>query len=178
MRAAVLASMVVAAMAFAPPSFAKDKQSVDDIVQFFSHAIDLGAKRGICVGSEQECNDRRQQENAAIPTGLDMLVNFDLDSSELTEEARAKLTEFAKALRDNRLRAHSFVVEGHTDARGSERYNEGLSERRAQSVAAFLLANGVGQDRLEAQGKGMASPRVQDPFDPVNRRVEMRIKLQ
>ncbi|WEX10877.1 OmpA family protein [Chelativorans sp. AA-79] len=178
MREIVFASAVAAVVVFSPASFAQEKQSAEDIVRFFSHAIDLGAQRGICVGTEQECAERRQQQNAELPTGLDMLVNFDLDSAELTSDARAKLTEFAAALKDNRLQAHSFVVEGHTDARGSELYNEGLSERRARAVAAFLIANGVEASRLEALGKGMSAPRVNDPYDPVNRRVEMRISMQ
>ena len=141
-------------------------------------AIDLGASRGICVGTEQECAAKRQTELASVPTGLDMLITFNLDSADLTDEARAKLGEFAKALKDNRLSAHSFVVEGHTDASGSDGYNEGLSQRRAQSVTAFLLASGVDASRLQAVGMGENSPRVDNPYDPVNRRVEMRIKIQ
>lgn len=178
MRATVFAYAFAAAVLLPPSSFAQEVKSAEEIVQFFSKAVDLGAQRGICVGTEQECAAKREKENAAIPTGLDMLVNFDLDSAALTPEARTKLMQFAEALKDNRLRSHSFVVEGHTDARGSEVYNEGLSERRAQAVTAFLVANGVDSSRLVAVGKGMSEPRVPDPFDPVNRRVEMRINLQ
>jgi OmpA-OmpF porin, OOP family len=178
MRATFIATAFAVIVLFPSSSFSEETRSAEQIIQFYARAIDLGAQRGICVGTEQECAQRRQQENAAIPTGLDMLVNFDLDSSELTDEARGKLTEFARALSDNRLRSHSFIVEGHTDARGSETYNEGLSERRARSVAAFLVANGVEPTRLDAHGKGKTSPRVEDPYDPINRRVEMRINIQ
>ena len=93
-------------------------------------------------------------------------------------DARAKLGEFAKALKDNRLKAHTFVVEGHTDASGSDVYNEGLSQRRAQSVTAFLLSNGIEQSRINAVGLGETHPRNDNPYDPVNRRVEMRIQVQ
>ncbi|TIR86514.1 MAG: OmpA family protein, partial [Mesorhizobium sp.] len=92
--------------------------------------------------------------------------------------ARTELDEFAKALKDNRLSSFSFVVEGHTDASGSDRYNQELSQRRAKSVAAFLTANGVQATRLEAIGLGKSHPRVADPYDPVNRRVEMRIRTE
>ena len=107
-----------------------------------------------------------------------MLINFSLDSAALQPEARAKLDEFAKALKDSRLKADTFIVEGHTDASGSAIYNEGLSERRAQSVTAFRLAKGIESSRIKPIGMGETHPRVADPYDPVNRRVEMRIQLQ
>ena len=104
-----------------------------------------------------------------------MLVNFDLNSAKLTPDAEAKLQEFVKALQDNRLSGLHFVVAGYTDASGSERYNESLSVRRAQSVMAFLLEKGVSPARLKAIGFGESHPRVADPYDPVNRRVEMQL---
>lgn len=179
MRAAIIASAVATAIAFTQPALAEEpRQSAEDIIKFFATAIDLGATRGICIGTEQECAERRAQETAAIPDGMDMVIHFELNSADLTSEARNTLAEYARALHDNRLRAHSFVVEGHTDALGSAEYNLALSQRRAQSVATFLIANGVDNDRLQALGKGMASPRVDNPYDPVNRRVELRIELQ
>jgi OOP family OmpA-OmpF porin len=145
----------------------------DEIVRKFVDSADLGAKRGICVGTTEECSAQ-----APKPTGMDMLINFDLNSADLTEQARANLDEFAKALKDDRLRSASFVVEGYTDASGSEIYNDDLSSRRAKSVTAFLLQNGVSQEKIKAVGMGEKNPRVPDPFDPVNRRVEMRIEVQ
>lgn len=166
---------VLAAALMSSGAFAGPLQSSEDIVKFYANAADLGAARGICVGTEDECESKTE---APAQTGLDMLVNFDLDSAELAPDARAKLDEFAKALKDNRLKAHAFIVEGHTDASGSETYNEGLSERRAQSVTAFLLANGVEPSRISAIGVGETHPRNANPYDPANRRVEMRIKVQ
>lgn len=177
MRVSFTALLLSSAL-LATPVFAQSKQSSDDIIKFFAKAADLGAARGICVGTEEECKSKTPAADASVQTGLDMLINFDLDSSELTTDARAKLTEFAKALQDNRLRSHSFLVEGYTDASGAETYNDRLSERRAQSVSAFLLANGIEASRVTALGKGENEPRVADPYDPTNRRVEMRIKLQ
>ena len=78
----------------------------------------------------------------------------------------------------DRLASARFVVEGYTDARGTEAYNLGLSERRAQAVTDFLFERGVAMDKVTAVGKGMSNPRVPDPMDPVNRRVEMKIELQ
>ena len=149
---------------------AQELQSSEDIVKFFEEDASLGPTRGICVGTEEQCRGK-----TAPPSGLDMLVNFELDSDALTPDARAKLTEFVKALKDERLKSLSFVVEGHTDASGTETYNSGLSERRARSVTAFLLESGVEQSRIQAVGMGEGSPRSADPFDPLNRRVEMRL---
>jgi OOP family OmpA-OmpF porin len=166
----VLLSALISSTALADPL-----QSSEDIVKFFANAAELGASRGICVGTEDECKSKAE---APVQTGLDMLVNFDLDSAELAPDARAKLSEFAKALKDNRLKAHAFVVEGHTDASGSSVYNEGLSQRRAHAVTAFLLANGIDSSRINAMGMGETHPRDANPYDPVNRRVEMRINVQ
>jgi outer membrane protein OmpA-like peptidoglycan-associated protein len=167
----VLAATLISANAFAGPV-----QSSEDIVKFFANAATLGPSRGICVGTEDEC--RSKGEAAPAKTGLDMLVNFSLNSAALEPDARTKLTEFAKALKDNRLNSLNFAVEGYTDASGSEDYNQRLSQRRAQSVTAFLLAQGVEPSRLSAIGMGKNNPRSADPYDPINRRVEMRIRAQ
>ena len=166
----VLAAVLISANAFADPI-----QSSEDIVKFFANEANLGPSRGICVGTEDECKSKAE---APAQTGLDMSINFDLDSADLVPEARTKLSEFAKALKDNRLQALSFVVEGHTDASGSAVYNEGLSERRAQSVTDFLLSTGIESSRINAIGLGETHPRNDNAYDPLNRRVEMRIKAQ
>lgn len=175
MRAKLLAStFAIALLQSAALALAGGPQvNSDEIVKKFVDSADLGAKRGICVGTTEECNAQ-----APKPAGMDMLINFDLNSADLTEQARANLNEFAKALKDDRLRSANFVVEGYTDASGSEVYNDNLSDRRAKSVTAFLLENGVSQDKIKAVGMGEKNPRVPDPYDPVNRRVEMRIEVQ
>jgi OOP family OmpA-OmpF porin len=172
-RYALLTTIAFSVSLLAGAAGAQEQLKSDDIVKHFANSADLGAKRGICIGTIEECN-----KDQPAPAGLDMLINFDLDSADLTEQARQSLNEFAKALKDNRLRAATFVVEGHTDARGEAVYNDKLSERRAQAVSAFLLANGVDASRVEAVGLGEQKPRVADIYDPVNRRVEMRIKVQ
>ena len=78
------------------------------------------------MGTTDECN-----KDQPAPTGLDMLINFNLNSADLTPQARQNLNEFAKALKDDRLQAATFVVEGYTDASGDERYNDNFSARRA-----------------------------------------------
>jgi len=168
----VVAAVVGAGTLWILPAAADPTVKSTDIVEYFVKAK-LGAERGLCVGTVQECD-----KNAPKPAGLDMLINFELDSAELTEQARQNLEEFAKALQNNQLSSARFVVEGHTDGRGTEQYNLSLSERRAEAVTRFLYEKGVSQEKVTAIGKGMANPRVPDLLDPVNRRVEMRIELQ
>lgn len=171
-------AVALAAVLFSTHVSADPLQKSEDIVKFFTGAGNLGATRGICVGTEEECKSKNDQTAAPTKTGLDMMINFALDSAQLDQTARTELDELAKALKDNRLSSFSFVVEGHTDASGSDRYNQELSQRRAKSVAAFLTANGVQATRLEAIGLGKSHPRVANPYDPVNRRVEMRIRTE
>jgi len=167
-----LAAAALVALALAPaPAHAQDAYSPAQVVDFLVKSADLGKARGICIGTPEECAPPE-------PEGLDMLVTFELDSAELTAEARQSLTVFAEALQDERLEIASFVVEGHTDARGGAAYNEDLSEARAAAVTDFLAGLGVAEDRLTAIGLGMTSPRTDDPLDPENRRVELRLDLQ
>jgi len=174
MFAKVLAAAVVGiGVVGIHPAIADPQVKADDIVSYFMKSAKLGAGRGLCIGTAQECD-----KTAPKPAGLDMLINFDLDSANLTGQAKQNLEEFAKALHNDQLATARFVVEGYTDGRGTEQYNIGLSERRAEAVTRFLFERGVAKDKVMALGKGEANPRVPDLMDPVNRRVEMKIELQ
>jgi len=174
MYAKVLAAAVVGIGLVGIQSAAADPTvKANDIVSFFVKSAKLGAARGLCIGTAQECD-----KTAPKPTGFDMMINFDLDSANLTSQAKQNLDEFAKALHNDQLATARFVVEGYTDARGTEGYNLGLSERRADAVTSFLFERGVAKEKVTAVGKGEADPRVPDAMDPVNRRVEMKIEMQ
>ncbi|MER8572062.1 OmpA family protein [Mesorhizobium sp. M1409] len=172
-------AFVLAVVFFSTHAYADPVQKSQDIVKFFAGAADLGKSRGICVGTEEECKSKSKAKDApAEKSSLDMLINFGLDSAELDATARSELDQFATALKDQRLSTFSFVVEGYTDATGTVHYNEGLSQRRAQSVAAYLTASGIEATRINPIGMGEKNPRSPNPYDPANRRVEMRIKTQ
>lgn len=105
---------------------------------------------------------------------VDLTINFDYDSATIRDEVRGALQNLAAALNDARLSGLKFRVEGHTDAKGTAAYNDALSDRRAQSVVGFLVAEGVGADRLESVGKGfheLLDPK--NPQAPQNRRVRV-----
>jgi outer membrane protein OmpA-like peptidoglycan-associated protein len=143
----------------------------DDVIQFMTKQKSMGAERKVCIGTKSECADQSQP-------GFDMMLHFDLNSAKLTPDAEANLEKIATALNDDRLRSMRFRVEGHTDALGKPSYNKKLSDERAKSVEAFLLQHNVSPDRLTAVGLGEKEPRTKDPFDPSNRRVELKNQLQ
>ncbi|CAM3412175.1 OmpA family protein [Halomonas lysinitropha] len=101
-------------------------------------------------------------------------VNFEFDSATLTMGAEQILTGVAQKLRANenvRVR-----IEGHTDSRGSESYNQDLSQRRADSVADFLASQGVDHERMRTVGYGESQPVASNDTDAgraENRRVEL-----
>jgi outer membrane protein OmpA-like peptidoglycan-associated protein len=100
-------------------------------------------------------------------------ITFEFESAELTARGRAVLNNVGLALVSPQLAGAMIVVEGHTDASGSEQYNQDLSERRANSARTFLLSNfDLDADRLRAVGYGESRllPGV-DPLDAMHRRV-------
>ncbi|MDT8878082.1 OmpA family protein [Halomonas saccharevitans] len=101
-------------------------------------------------------------------------VNFEFDSAVLTMGAEDILADVAEKLRANenvRVR-----IEGHTDAVGSDSYNQDLSQRRADSVADYLASQGVSMDRMRTIGYGESQPVASNETDAgraENRRVEL-----
>ena len=90
-------------------------------------------------------------------------VNFEFDEATLTRNATSLLDQVVFALEE----APQIRVEigGHTDARGSDAYNQELSERRAQSVVGYLIGQGIAAERLEAVGYGEVAPVADNETD-------------
>jgi outer membrane protein OmpA-like peptidoglycan-associated protein len=97
----------------------------------------------------------------------------------LLSSAQVKLDQVAKALLD--VRARNLIVEGHTDSQGSDSYNQGLSQRRADAVRDYLVQRGYPADRIQARGMGKSHP-IADNASPEgranNRRVEIVIERE
>lgn len=83
-------------------------------------------------------------------------VTFELDSAQLTADSRPILAGVAVDLK--RLPRLRVEMQGHTDSSGSDAYNLSLSERRANSVREFLVAEGVPAERVTARGYGEGQP--------------------
>ena len=101
---------------------------------------------------------------------VDLTVNFDFDSARLQDASPPLLESLAQALNSERLKGTRFKVEGHTDGKGSARYDDELSSRRAQAVAALLASQGVEATRLETLGRGASDLLVPDRPDAAESR--------
>lgn len=104
------------------------------------------------------------------------VVNFAFDSSALTASAQANLDKLSTVLLNNP--DTNINVYGHTDSKGTDAYNQGLSERRANSVKSYLVSKGVSSSRLFAMGMGESEPVASNDTDAgraQNRRVEFAI---
>jgi outer membrane protein OmpA-like peptidoglycan-associated protein len=106
---------------------------------------------------------------------VDVQILFAFDSAEVLPEARPALDELGKALSDPKLSGGTFLIAGHTDAKGSDAYNLALSQRRAQSVKAFLVETyHVDGGRLSVIGFGEEQLKnKEDPLADENRRVQI-----
>jgi outer membrane protein OmpA-like peptidoglycan-associated protein len=105
------------------------------------------------------------------------LVFFDWDRANLTERARQIIREAAD--NSTRVQYTSIEVNGYTDTSGTPRYNQGLSIRRAQAVAAELVRDGVPRQSISIQGFGethLLVPTGPGVREPQNRRVEIIIR--
>jgi outer membrane protein OmpA-like peptidoglycan-associated protein len=103
-------------------------------------------------------------------------ILFGFDQSKLTSEARTNLTKLAEILQ--RYPDTNIEVQGHTDDKGSVKYNQALSERRASAVIGNLTANGVSSSRLTLKGFGEVLPKYTNKTDEgnaLNRRVEFLV---
>ncbi|MBI4464205.1 MAG: OmpA family protein, partial [Acidobacteria bacterium] len=103
-------------------------------------------------------------------------IQFDFDNATLRSENRELLSRIAGIL----MTASGFRIQvfGHTDDVGTEEYNQGLSERRAQAVRNYLVEAGVDPQLFTIRGFGKSSPRVRGTSPEVrakNRRVEIGI---
>jgi OmpA-OmpF porin, OOP family len=103
-------------------------------------------------------------------------INFDFDRTEIKSEFRENLREAVRIIRDRP--AKNVIVEGHTCNIGPAEYNMGLSQRRAQSVADFLIQEGVSKDRIKIKGYGLTNSKFNNNTREgraLNRRVEINL---
>src|SRR5690606_35044373 len=114
------------------------------------------------------------------PTATKVVLNadtfFDFDKDTLKPEGRQVLDQVASQA--STINLETLIATGHTDSVGSEAYNQGLSERRANSVKNYLVSKGVPADRIYTEGKGETSPVASNSTREgraQNRRVEIEI---
>ena len=99
--------------------------------------------------------DARETERGVVVNLPDVL--FEYKKANLTASAQDKVSYIAKVLKERASTRH-VAIEGHADAKGSESYNQTLSQRRAESVAKELAYSGVSDGRLTTRGYGEKYP--------------------
>ena len=135
--------------------------------------VDQGSE-ATAVSDTDSASEPAATVATTVPS-INLRIQFELNSSNLTSEARQKLEILGEALSSDELSSYKFLIAGHTDASGSASYNQTLSERRAEAVKYFLSARfPIAGNRLVAQGYGEGV--LFDPDSPnaaINRRVQI-----
>ena len=140
----------------------------------FQFNLQRGVKYVMMAGAKGYLNGKQEFESDTLEQDVEYGVDFiipampkpqavgnifyDLDKETLRPESKKALDEMAQMLKDN---PHVAIeMASHTDRKGSDKYNEGLSQRRAQSVVDYLVAAGVERERLQPHGYGESRPKT------------------
>ena len=118
-----------------------------------------------------------------IVTPVEVVLNpiyFEFDKSNITAKAAFELDNLVQVM--NKYPDMVIAATSHTDFRGSDRYNQGLSERRAQTTRQYIISKGIDASRISASGKGETKPAVDNPCSKeqhqLNRRSQFLIVKQ
>ena len=146
----------------------------------------LGGTAGALIGrkmDKQAAELRRDLEGAKVERvgeGIKITfasgILFATNSSNLTPEATGNMTQMAETMA--KYADTNVVIEGHTDASGTDAINQPLSQRRAQAVANQISSNGIDVSRITATGYGSSQPVADNTSatgKAANRRVEVAI---
>jgi len=146
----------------------------------------VGGAAGAIIGHQMDQQAKELQQNIPGATvtrvGEGIAVTFtsgllyDFDSDLIKPTAAQNLRSLAQSL--GKYPNTDILIVGHTDATGSDSYNQGLSERRARSAQNFLVGEGVAATRLRSAGRGETEPIASNDNETgqaQNRRVEVAI---
>ena len=126
--------------------------------------------RSLSMGEREEI-----AEIASNKPKIDLDIQFDYNSADIRTSSLPDVQSLGQALSNPSLKGSTFVVAGHTDAIGGEAFNQGLSERRADSIKRYLTEKfGIAGSDLVTVGYGKDRPKDPNaPMDPINRRVQV-----
>lgn len=191
-RIIVFLATVVCLSLLSEPLFAQQAPTTDEIIQGLKPRVRTRGSSGPALSSGDAAfiqkmkvktrgitiEERSHLANivsvAALPS-MDFEITFALNSARLEPQAIQILQQLGVALQSKQLEATSFMVAGHTDARGRRDYNQRLSEERARAVKLFLSENfRMASDRLLAVGYGQEQIKITaNPYADENRRVQI-----
>jgi outer membrane protein OmpA-like peptidoglycan-associated protein len=137
---------------------------------YFVETLRNRKTRSLSLGEREEI-----AEIASTKSKIDLEIQFDYNSAAIRTSSMPAVQELGKALSNASLKGSTFVVAGHTDAIGGEQFNQGLSERRADTIKRYLTEKfGINGSDLVTVGYGKSKPKDPSaPMDPVNRRVQV-----
>lgn len=121
-------------------------------------------------------NAKVERVGEGIVVEFNSKILFGFDKSDLTADARKNLSDLVTIL--NKYPDTNIEIQGHTDNKGTEEYNQALSERRASAVASFLTSNAISIQRISTNGFGETAPKYTNETEEgmaQNRRVEFLI---
>lgn len=146
----------------------------------------IGGTAGAVIGSQMDKQGDELEDELEGATveryGEGLLITFasgllfDFDSDVVKGAAQANLTDLAMSLQ--KYPNTELLIVGHTDATGSDTYNQSLSQRRAASARAFLMTQGIPGTRIRTEGRGEYEPVASNDTaegQAQNRRVEVAI---
>jgi len=199
--ATATASVLAAAVLFGAQAQAAGHGASPYVYDSQKQVVRDGVKRCVLNGhipltpenATEECNPeliKRAEAPAPAPTPapapvpeikaitLDANTYFDFDKYNLKPAGKQALDELVREMGDLSDVAKIMVV-GHTDSIGTAQYNQGLSERRANTVRNYLIEKGVDAGKIEAIGRGKSQPVADNSTREgraQNRRVEVSIE--
>ncbi len=136
----------------------------------FVQSIKNRTTRSLSSGERDQIYAIAQQK-----PNIDLEITFDYNSAKISNSALPQVDALGKALTDPSLKGTTFVVAGHTDAVGSDSFNQDLSERRADAVKQYLTTK-YGMAAADLVTVGYGKTRLKNPNDPKggeNRRVQV-----
>ncbi|MGY4434630.1 outer membrane protein OmpA-like peptidoglycan-associated protein [Bradyrhizobium sp. F1.13.1] len=136
----------------------------------FLNTVRNRSTRSLSTGEREQI-----AELAATKPKIDLEIQFDYNSADIAKTSVPSVQALGKALSDPSLKGSTFVVAGHTDAVGTEGYNQGLSERRADTIKKYLVQN-YGLTGTDLVTVGYGKTKLKDTAngaDPINRRVQV-----
>lgn len=189
-----------AALSFGTAAVAAEKVTEDQILRALAPPAKKPLTRGLSVGPQQaepaisaeegrfvekirgrssrSLSATEREEIATLAKdkpNIDLEITFDYNSAEISAKSLSSVQALGNALTSADLRGSTFIVAGHTDAAGSEGYNQDLSERRAESIKRYLTEKyGIAGADLVTVGYGES--KLKDPGQPLaeaNRRVQV-----
>jgi len=146
----------------------------------------VGGAAGMIIGNQMDKQAAELKQNIPgavverVGEGIQVTfasgLLFDFDSDVVRSEARTNLRNLAASL--DKYPGSDLLIAGHTDSVGTDSYNLGLSQRRAEAAATFLASQGVDRSRVSSRGLGETEPVAPNETDAgrsKNRRVEVAI---